>query len=127
MAQDCRRAAARLRKPASITRTSYQVGKTLMFEGRLLPARRHAHGRMERANKEWRLADTEALTLAKRMTKSFKDAIGMVWLRLRTYRFFCQLHLSRRRRARLGAEGRNAGRDSSFLHHHPPSLTGYEK
>ena len=67
------------RWPASETRTSYQVGRPWMFEGKMLrgdtgtPMRR-----MARANSSLALAEPEPLTLAKRTTKSFTLLIGFV-------------------------------------------------
>src|SRR5262245_25286795 len=59
------------RWPLSVTRTSYQVGKPWMLDGKMLrgdtgtPIRRIA-----RANRALALAEPEPLTLAKRMTES---------------------------------------------------------
>src|SRR5262249_38296609 len=66
------------RWPDSDTRTSYQVGRPWMFDGKML---RGAHGmpmrRMARANISLALAEPEPLTLAKRTTKSFTRLIGV--------------------------------------------------
>src|ERR1700744_3540527 len=67
------------RWPASDIRTSYQVGRPWMFDGKMLrgetgtPMRR-----MARANISLALAEPEPLTLAKRMTKSFTLLIGFL-------------------------------------------------
>src|SRR6476646_9847619 len=67
------------RWPASVTRTSYQVGRPWMFEGKML---RGLTGtpwrRIERANISLALAEPEPLTLAKRTTKSFTLLIGFL-------------------------------------------------
>jgi len=66
------------RWPFSVTRTSYQVGRPWMLDGKMLrgdtgtPIRRIA-----RANSSLALAEPEPLTLAKRMTKSFTLLIGL--------------------------------------------------
>src|SRR5262245_25975233 len=72
----------RPRWPASVTRTSYQVGKPWMFDGKML---REAIGtpirRMERAKRRLALAEPEPLTLANFTTKSlvlFKRTIDMI-------------------------------------------------
>ena len=69
------------RWPASVTRTSYQVGRPWMLEGKML---RGLTGtpwrRIERANISLALAEPEPLTLAKRTTKSFTLLIGL-WAR----------------------------------------------
>ena len=61
----------RPRCPASLTRTSNQVGSPWMFDGKML---RTATGTPMRkialANMPLALAEPEPLTLAKRMTKS---------------------------------------------------------
>jgi hypothetical protein len=66
------------RWPASVTRTSYQVGSPWMLEGKIL---RGLTGtpwrRIERANISLALAEPEPLTLAKRTTKSFTLLIGL--------------------------------------------------
>src|SRR6202789_599244 len=66
------------RCPAAVTRTSYQVGRPWMFDGKMF---RGAIGapmrRIDRANRRLARADPEPLTLAKRMTKSFTLWIGM--------------------------------------------------
>ena len=67
------------RWPASVTRTSYQVGSPWMLEGKMLrgatgtPMRSTA-----RANSSLALAEPDPLTLAKRTTKSFTLLIGLV-------------------------------------------------
>ena len=74
------------RWPSSVTRTSYQVGRPWMLEGKML---RGLTGtpwrRIERANISLALAEPEPLTLAKRTTKSFTLLIGfwtgMMYLR----------------------------------------------
>src|SRR5437868_14440886 len=61
-------------------RTSYQVGRPWMFDGKILrgatgtPMRRTA-----RANNSLALAEPEPLTLAKRTTKSFTLLIGALF------------------------------------------------
>src|SRR5215472_2809944 len=65
------------RWPASEMRTSYQVGRPWIFDGKML---RGATGMpmrsTERANSSLALAEPEPLTLAKRTTKSFTLLIG---------------------------------------------------
>src|SRR5262249_21697940 len=67
------------RWPFSVTRTSYQVGRPWMLDGKMLrgdtgtPMRR-----IERANSSLALAEPEPLTLAKRTTKSFTLLIGLL-------------------------------------------------
>src|SRR3954453_14894424 len=67
------------RCPSSVIRTSYQVGKPWMFDGKMLrgetgtPLRR-----TERANSLLGLAEPDAFTLANRTTKSFTLLIGVV-------------------------------------------------
>src|SRR5262245_66055473 len=67
------------RCPASEMRTSYQVGRPWMLDGKML---RGAHGTpmrsTERANNSLALAEPEPLTLANRTTKSFTLLIGLV-------------------------------------------------
>ena len=67
------------RCPASETRTSYQVGRPWMLDGKIL---RGAHGmpmrRIERANISFALAEPEPLTLANRTTKSFTLLMGLL-------------------------------------------------
>ena len=64
--------------PASQIRTSYQVGRPWMLEGKMLrgvagtPMRR-----IDCANSLFALAEPEPLTLAKRTTKSFTLLIGL--------------------------------------------------
>src|SRR6478609_7597031 len=66
----------RPRWPASVTRTSYQVGRPWMFDGKMLrgltgtPMRRRL-----RANSSFADADPEPLTLANLMTKSLTASI----------------------------------------------------
>src|SRR5689334_22688769 len=68
------------RCPASVMRTSYQVGSPWMLEGKILrgdtgtPMRR-----TERANSSLALAEPDPLTLAKRTTKSFTLLIGVLF------------------------------------------------
>ena len=66
------------RWPSSVTRTSYQVGRPWMLDGKTL---RGLTGtpwrRIERANISLALAEPEPLTLAKRTTKSFTLLIGL--------------------------------------------------
>src|SRR5690348_18117141 len=58
--------------PASVTRTSYQVGSPWMFEGKMLRGETGTPMRITaRANISLALAEPEPLTLANRMTKSF--------------------------------------------------------
>ncbi len=60
------------RCPASVTRTSYQVGRPWMFDGKMLRGDTGTPMRMtERANSSLALAEPEPLTLANRTTKSF--------------------------------------------------------
>src|SRR4029450_11304068 len=74
------------RWPASETRTSYQVGRPWMLEGKIF---RGATGTPipmpARANISFALAEPDPFTLAKRMTKSFMRligvAVGMYYLR----------------------------------------------
>src|SRR6478736_5115250 len=65
------------RWPDPDTRTSYQVGRPWMLEGKML---RGATGipmrRIARANNSFALAEPEPLTFAKRTTKSFTLLIG---------------------------------------------------
>src|SRR6185436_10568092 len=62
---------------SSVTRTSYQVGRPWMLDGKMLrgdtgtPMRR-----IERANSSLALAEPEPLTLANLTTKSFAASIG---------------------------------------------------
>ena len=66
------------RWPASVTRTSYQVGRPWMFDGKMLRGDTGTPCRMiERANISFALADPEPLTLANRTTKSFTLLIGL--------------------------------------------------
>ena len=62
-----------------MTRTSYQVGRPWMLDGKML---RGATGmpmrRIERANSSLALAEPEPLTLANRTTKSFTLLIGLL-------------------------------------------------
>src|SRR5579875_2030135 len=66
-------------QPASEIRTSYQVGRPWIFEGKMLrgvagtPMRRIA-----RANSRLALAEPEPFTLAKRTTKSLTLRIGLI-------------------------------------------------
>src|SRR3984885_8046459 len=64
-------------QPLPETRTSYQVGRPWMLEGKIL---REATGtpmrRMERANISLADAEPEPLTLANLMTKSLTDFIA---------------------------------------------------
>ena len=86
------------RWPSSVTRTSYQVGRPWMLDGKMLrgdtgtPMRR-----IERANSSLALAEPEPLTLAKRTTKSFTLLIGLAagmaypaWVM--SMRYFCMSH-----------------------------------
>src|ERR1700738_484105 len=78
------------RWPSSVTRTSYQVGRPWMLEGKTLrgdtgtPWRR-----IERANISLALAEPEPLTLAKRTTKSFTLLIGS-WTGMMNTRGACR-------------------------------------
>src|ERR1700749_3932661 len=66
------------RWPASVTRTSYQVGRPWMLDGKMLRGLTGAPCRMiERANSSLAEADPEPLTLANRTTKSFTLLIGL--------------------------------------------------
>ena len=75
------------RWPASVTRTSYQVGRPWMLDGKMLrgatgtPMRSTA-----RANNSLALAEPEPLTLAKRTTKSFTRLIGGLAVGMRSLR-----------------------------------------
>src|SRR5690606_8471600 len=66
-------------QPRSVTRTSYQVGRPWMLEGKMLrgltgtPMRR-----MERANSSFALAEPEPLTFANLTTKSFTASMGFM-------------------------------------------------
>ena len=67
----------RPRQPASQTRTSYQVGRPWMLDGKML---REATGtpmrRIDLAKSWLALAEPEPLTFANRTTKSFVASIG---------------------------------------------------
>src|SRR5258708_6163182 len=67
------------RWPASVTRTSYQVGRPWMLDGKML---RGATGMpmrsTDRANNSFALAEPDPLTLANRTTKSFTLLIGLL-------------------------------------------------
>src|ERR1700731_3909694 len=67
------------RWPASETRTSYQVGRPWMLDGKMF---RGATGmpmrRIARANSSLALAEPDPLTLANRTTKSFTLLIGLL-------------------------------------------------
>src|SRR6195256_2714936 len=66
------------RCPASVTRTSYQVGRPWIFDGKTLRGETGTPWRRtERANSSLALAEPEPLTLAKRTTKSFTLLIGL--------------------------------------------------
>ena len=66
------------RWPASEMRTSYQVGRPWMLEGKMLRADTGTPmRRTERANSSLALAEPEPLTLANRTTKSFTLPIGL--------------------------------------------------
>src|SRR5665647_1192607 len=66
------------RWPASETRTSYQVGRPWMLEGKMLRGATGMPMRITaRANISLALAEPEPLTLAKRTTKSFTRLIGV--------------------------------------------------
>src|SRR3954469_14963611 len=66
-------------QPSPETRTSYQVGKPWIFDGKML---REQTGtpmrRMQRANSSLADAEPEPFTLANLTTKSLVAAIGMV-------------------------------------------------
>src|SRR5947208_14439087 len=68
------------RWPSSVMRTSYQVGRPWMLDGKMLrgetgtPIRR-----TERANSSLALAEPDPLTLAKRTTKSFTLLLGALF------------------------------------------------
>src|SRR3974377_937681 len=101
------------RWPASDTRTSYQVGKPWMLDGKMLrgaagmPIRSTA-----RANISLALAEPEPLTLAKRTTKSFTRLIGLaVDMKFPRGRFPERIFdCPKRRWASVQHTGRNAGR-----------------
>ena len=67
------------RWPASVTRTSYQVGRPWMLDGKMLRGATGTPMRStERANSSLALAEPEPLTLANRTTKSFTLLIGLM-------------------------------------------------
>ena len=67
------------RWPSSVTRTSYQVGRPWMLEGKMLRGETGTPWRrIARANISLALAEPEPLTLAKRTTKSFTLLIGFL-------------------------------------------------
>ena len=67
------------RCPASVMRTSYQVGSPWMFDGKMLRGETGTPMRITaRANSSLALAEPEPLTLANRTTKSFTLSIGML-------------------------------------------------
>ncbi len=73
-----------------ITRTSYQVGRPWMLEGKMLRGETGTPWRrIDRGKSSLALAEPEPLTLAKRTTKSFTLLIGfwtgMMYLR-KSYR-----------------------------------------
>src|SRR5438270_13489347 len=71
----------RPRQPASVTRTSYQVGRPWIFDGKMLRA---ATGtpifRIDFANRAFADAEPEPLTLANLTTKSLTRAMGFMCL-----------------------------------------------
>src|SRR6059058_6472814 len=68
------------RWPASEIRTSYQVGRPWMLEGKMLRGATGTPMRItDRANSSLALAEPEPLTLAKRTTKSFTLLIGVLF------------------------------------------------
>src|SRR4029079_12821758 len=110
------------RWPASEIRTSYQVGKPWMFDGKILrgeigtPIRR-----MARPNSSLALAEPEPLTLAKRTTKSFTLLIVSL-LGMYLPHASCRLDISacpRRRSDSVQHTVRSAGR-----HLHPSPSPG---
>src|SRR5437868_11569103 len=67
------------RWPASEIRTSYQVGRPWMLDGKILRGATGTPMRITaRANISFALAEPEPLTLAKRTTKSFTLLIGLL-------------------------------------------------
>ena len=109
------------RWPASVTRTSYQVGRPWMFDGKMLRGETGTPMRMiERANSSLALAEPEPLTLANRTTKSFTLWIGMADVRVSHFDEVF-LHVPCAGRAALGAQPAVQA-DVLVLHHHAAGL-----
>src|SRR3954453_15188047 len=68
------------RCPSSVIRTSYQVGRPWMFDGKILGGETGTPIRnTTRANSSLALAEPDPLTLANRTTKSFTLLIGVLF------------------------------------------------
>src|SRR6185369_8835085 len=97
----------RPRCPASVTRTSNQVGRPWMFDGKIFRA---ATGtpirRIDLANMPLALAEPDPFTLANLTTKSFTRAFNSTGIRRPRVRDLQVelLHVPGARRAALGAE-----------------------
>src|SRR6187397_2686770 len=106
--------------PLPETRTSNQVGRPWMFDGKIL---RVATGtpmrRIERANNSFADAEPEPFTLANLTTKSLTALIGLdMAARLRRIEEEL-LHVPRARWATFGAEPAMEA-EVLVLHHHAP-------
>src|SRR5687767_9940281 len=102
----------RPRCPASVIRTSYQVGRPWMLDGKMLRAATGTPIRMtERAKRPFALAEPDPLTLANLTTKSLTRALppgdlaasGIAALRMRHLQVEF-LHVPGAGRTALGAE-----------------------
>src|SRR6476620_8615340 len=68
------------RCPSSVIRTSYQVGRPWMLDGKMLRGETGTPMRStERANSSLALAEPDPLTFANRTTKSFTLLIGALF------------------------------------------------